>query len=225
MRIGPLEAHRLWAPSYDAEANPLLALEQRTLTAALGDLRGKRLLDAGCGTGRWMMEARARGATAVGADRSAEMLARARGKPGLAGRLALAGLDRLPFPDGIADVVLCAFALSYAEPLEKAVAELARVAKAGGEVIASDVHPEGYRRGWTRSFRSGSDVYEIEHQSYTVEQLVAAGRAAGLALRELLEARFDEPERVIFCRAGKEALFEAAREIPAVLIARWRRPR
>ncbi len=224
MRLSPLEAHRIWSESYDADPNPMLALEARVLSPALGDLCGSVFLDAACGTGRWLEQARARGAAAWGVDLSGEMLRQARHKPGLAGTLARADAGALPFADGIADVVLCAFSLAYLEPLEPALAELARAVKPGGQLIATDLHPDGYRRGWTRSFSSGGQAYEIEHHPYTKEQWLAAGRGAGLELIELREPRFEGPEREIFRRAGKEHLFEETREIPAVLIVRWRRP-
>ena len=40
---------------------------------------------------------------------------------------------------------------------------------------------------------------------------------------ELQQPALDEPERRIFQEAGKEALFEEARGVPAVLIVRWKR--
>jgi hypothetical protein len=40
----------------------------------------------------------------------------------------------------------------------------------------------------------------------------------------MLEPCFDEPERPYFERAGRPDLFEQARGLPAVLIARWTRP-
>jgi malonyl-CoA O-methyltransferase len=41
-----------WARVYDHDANPLLALEEPAVHAALGDVRGRTVLDLGCGTGR-----------------------------------------------------------------------------------------------------------------------------------------------------------------------------
>ena len=103
------------------------------------------------------------------------------------------------------------------------VAELARVIKPGGWAVVSDFHPEGEARGWKRAFRSGDHVYEIEHYPYTTERLLEAGRRAGLDLQDSHEPALDEPERRMFQAAGKEALFEEARGVPAVLVVRWKR--
>ena len=67
-------------------------------------------------------------------------------------------------------------------------------------------------------------MYEIETYPYTTERLVACARESGLVLEQLLEPGFDKPERVIFQQAGKPELFDQVRGLPAVLLARWRRP-
>ncbi|MBI3696651.1 MAG: methyltransferase domain-containing protein [Acidobacteria bacterium] len=218
MKVSPLEGHRLWAPSYDADLNPLVALEHRALAPLLDALRGQAFLDVACGTGRWL-----EATPGVGIDLCREMLLRAQSKPEVAGRVAQADMRRLPFRDRCTDVALCAFSLAYVEPLERVMVELARVIRPGGQLIASDLHPEGYRRGWTRSFRSGPEVYEIEHHPYSAAEWMAAARGAGLQLEQLLEPCFGEPERPIFRAAGREPAWDEVAGVPAVLIARWRR--
>jgi malonyl-CoA O-methyltransferase len=187
------------------------------------DTEGRLVLDVACGTGRWLAHLVARGARAAGIDTSREMLLNASQKPALRGRLVRGDLCRLPFHDGCADIVICAFSLGYIKILEQGVSELSRTVKEGGSIIVSDFHPEGHARGWKRAFRSGSQTYEIEDYPYTIEGLLEAARIAGLELEELQQPGLDEPERRIFHEAGKETLFEEARGVPAVLIARWKR--
>jgi hypothetical protein len=57
MLVSPIEAHRLWSASYDADPNPLLALGMRTLSERLGALQDLRAIDVACGTGRWLTTA------------------------------------------------------------------------------------------------------------------------------------------------------------------------
>ncbi len=74
----PVEAaYRLWAPSYDCDPNPLLALEGRVLRARLALNPGMRVLDLATGTGRWLGYALSQGAHGFGVDISRDMLARA----------------------------------------------------------------------------------------------------------------------------------------------------
>lgn len=222
-KVSPAEGHRIWSESYDRRPNPLLALEFRYLSRMLPDTVGRLVLDVACGTGRWMAQLVARGARAFGIDTSREMLLHASEKPGLRGRLMCGDLCRLPFQDGCADLVICAFSLGYIKMLDQGVTELSRPVKKGGSIIVSDFHPEGHARGWKRAFRSGSQTYEIEDYPYTIEGLLEAARNAGLELEELQQPGLDEPERRIFQEAGKETLFEEARGVPAVLIGRWKR--
>ncbi|HZT30164.1 MAG TPA: class I SAM-dependent methyltransferase [Bryobacteraceae bacterium] len=221
--LSPRAAYRLWARTWDQDASAIVALESRCLLPLLPEMRGKCVVDVGCGTGRWLAEFRRRGAVAVGVDLSVEMLGQAARKPGLAGLLAAADAERLPFPDGCADLVLCALTLGHLPDPAGSLGELVRLARPGGAVWITDFHPEAARRGWKRTFRSGERTYEIRNHWYGKAELERAGEAAGLELEEWREPCFGEPEREIFREAGREDLFEAARGTPAVLLARWRR--
>jgi ubiquinone/menaquinone biosynthesis C-methylase UbiE len=223
LQVDAIQGHRLWSASYDSDPNPTLALEFRVAGRFLGDLRGRRFVDIACGTGRWMTEARRRGASAIGIDLCREMLQQAARKPGANGRLAQADAGCLPLAADCADLVMCAFSLGYLRDLQTAMAELARITRRGGRIILSDIHPEGLRRGWTRSFRVEGRVFELRHHAHSAQQWREAARQARLALVEWVEPRFGHPERSLFQRAGKEELFAAARETPAALIAVWRR--
>jgi ubiquinone/menaquinone biosynthesis C-methylase UbiE len=215
-----MEGHRNWAASYDAP-NPLLALETRLLLERLSPLRAPRFLDIACGTGRWMLLAQQCGSSVFGVDFCPEMLLEAVRKPGLAGHLGLAHACRLPVADGAADCTLCSFALGYLASPRQAIAEMARVSRKGGRVVVSDLHPRALAAGWTRSFRSKGQLYEIDHHHHPIAAWEAAAESARLALDWRLEASFAEPEREIFRQAGKDSLFPELARIPALLAMSW----
>jgi len=221
--VDPIAGHALWSPSYDQTLNPVLALEQRLLLLELGHLSGQRLLDAGCGTGRWMDLARERGALAAGIDITPKILTEAARKPGVQGRIAEADTACLPFAAGSFSLAVCAFVFGYVERQEETIRELARVVKPGGRIILSDLHPEALRRRWTSSFRSGESVYEIQRRRYSLGEIRAAACSQGLQERKLVEAHFGEPERSIFLRAGKAERFDEVTGIPAVFVLVWER--
>ena len=212
-----IEAYRRWAATYDQEPNALLALEERVLDGRIGPLEGRRFIDVGSGTGRWLARAQSLGARIAGFDLCHEMLR----KSALAGHNAAADAAALPVRDGVADVTLCSFVLSYVPSLDAAVGEMARITRRGGMVIVSDLHPEAAQAGWVRSFRYGGQAYEIEHSQYSANELGAAARRSGLEAAWRLDARFGEPEREIFRRAGKEECFDTVCRTPAVLITAW----
>ena len=216
--ISAAAAYRLWATTYDQDPNPLMALEHRILSEHLDLVPGDRMMDLATGTGRWLTHAFSRGVWAIGTDPCAEMLAVASAKPGVKGRLACADVCALPFASRSIDVAVCSFALGYIDRLDLAFREMARVAR---RVITSDLHPDAVRSGWVRSFRTGSERYEIKHYDHSWPRVEACALAAGLRPVWRIDAPFGEQERVIFERAGKANAFITARRVPAVLISDW----
>ena len=103
---------------------------------ALGDVRGKRVLELGCGAAQWSKALAADGATCVGIDISAAQLRHARDTKV---SLVEASAEELPFTDGAFDLVFCDHgALSFADP-RRAVPEAARVLAKGGR-LAFAIH-------------------------------------------------------------------------------------
>ena len=75
LALMPQEVFDSWADVYDGQPNPLLSLEQRLLGPMLADVRGLDILDAGCGTGRWLEQLAERSPRSLlGVDTSPAML-------------------------------------------------------------------------------------------------------------------------------------------------------
>ncbi|MCX5402686.1 class I SAM-dependent methyltransferase [Streptomyces sp. NBC_00335] len=134
-----------FAEAYSAEnENSLINAyyERPAMLALAGEVAGRRILDAGCGSGPLSAALRDRGAVVTGVDASAGMLALARRRLGEDASLHVADLrDRLPFPDGAFDDVVASLVLHYLEDWGPALAELRRVLRPGGRLIASVDHP------------------------------------------------------------------------------------
>jgi SAM-dependent methyltransferase len=220
MLVAALEGHRMWAASYQTAPNPLLALESRLLPGILGPVSCRRVVDVACGTGRWTTRLAEWGADVAGIDFCAEMLDHA--PRNVRTRLLLGDAGCLPIRPGIADLTICSFAAAYFPDLQRAVLEMARIAKPRGRVIITDLHPAGVKAGWTRSFRIDRMIYELQHFGYSLEQIQGAARRAGLKLESELSARFGEPEKLIFQSAGKAGSWNAISDVPALWIGSWR---
>src|SRR5689334_23103101 len=117
-----------FAEAYSAENenNLVNAYYARPAMLALaGDVAGRRILDAGCGSGPLSAALRDRGAVVTGIDASAGMLALARRRLGADADLHVADLsDRLPFADGAFDDVVASLVLHYLEDWGPTLAEL-----------------------------------------------------------------------------------------------------
>ena len=120
----------------------------------LGPLAGKRVLDVGCGKGRFarLFQEQEPAAEIWGLDISEEML---RFVP--AGIHTRAGsMTELPFEDGFFDAAYATESLEHAVEIERAVAEICRVVKPGGRIAVIDKNARKWGRletpEWERWF-------------------------------------------------------------------------
>lgn len=110
-----------------------------------GDVSGRRVLDAGCGTGPLTAALRAQGATVTGFDVSAAMVDLARLRLGDDADLHVADLAApLQYADAEFDDVVANLVLHYLEDWGGPLSELRRVLKPGGRLILSVNHPAAY---------------------------------------------------------------------------------
>ncbi len=223
-RVSVQEGYDRWAPTYDFDPNPLLALEERQLRLMMSPLQGKRVLDLACGTGRWLVRlASGEPRTAVGVDFSPAMLAAAREKSAVKQRLVCADCRALPFANFTFDLVICSFAVSHIPDMEKLAREVWRVTLPGADVYLSDVHPLAHAQGWLTAFHDPEGSAEIVTWPRPVEELQAAWESCGFNCVESIGCRLGKQEEQILGRAGKSWWFGAARTIPVVLLCHFQR--
>jgi SAM-dependent methyltransferase len=128
----------------EVRSNPYNAdFEFPATTDLIPDVDGKRILDAGCGTGvytEWLLE---RGAKVVGFDVSEAMLNQVPDEVQEAATFYQADLAK-PFEFADSDWfdgIVSALALGYVEDLRDPFSEFARVLTPGGFLVFSTAHP------------------------------------------------------------------------------------
>ncbi|HET7170220.1 MAG TPA: methyltransferase domain-containing protein [Gaiellales bacterium] len=135
------------APDYD-RLRPAGAGWLELTERVLAELEGaRRLLDVGCGTGRFAVLASERlGARVWGVDASDEMLREARRRPG-AERVGWRRADvaRLPFRAGWFDAVHSHLVLHLVPDRPAVISELARVLAPGGRAVVGTFAPEHFQ--------------------------------------------------------------------------------
>jgi SAM-dependent methyltransferase len=127
-----------------------------------------QILDAGCGSGRNMVELSGFG-TAVGlepSERGAEV-ARGRG----VGEVVVAGIDTMPFDASRFDLITCLDVLEHIEDDRGALVELRRVARAGGVLLLT---VPAYPQLW-----SSHDELNRHCRRYTRPELLSRAVEAG----------------------------------------------
>jgi len=100
---------------------------------------GERLLDVGCGPGRYLRAFAERGLDPVGLDLSLEALRQARARH--PDRVLAASGDRLPFADASFDAVVCHKTLHLFPTPLRVADEFVRVVRPGGRIVFSTSNP------------------------------------------------------------------------------------
>jgi 2-polyprenyl-6-hydroxyphenyl methylase/3-demethylubiquinone-9 3-methyltransferase len=124
-----------WA---DAPADPEPWAWERRRALLLGEARpGERVLDLGCGAGRFVAALRDAGADPIGVELAEAALERARANaPGADLRL-LAGDGSLPLEHASVDLVWCSEVLEHVADTAHLLLEVRRVLRPGGRLLAT----------------------------------------------------------------------------------------
>ncbi|MEE6272759.1 class I SAM-dependent methyltransferase [Georgenia sp. MJ206] len=157
------------AYSADNESNLFNAYYERPeMLRLLGDVSGRRILDAGCGAGPLSAAIRAKGAVITAFDTSAAMVDLARERLGEDTDVRVADLgEPLPFTDAEFDDVVASLVLHYLEDWTGPLAELRRVLEPGGRLILSVNHPTSYAIEYAaqRSVYPEADYFAVTRYS------------------------------------------------------------
>ena len=174
--------------------------ERPAMIAMLSDVAGRRVLNAGCGSGAlaaWLAE---NGATVTAFDGSGEMAALARRRLGEDADIHVADLARpLTFaPNQTFDLVAASLVLHYVRDWVAVFREFRRVLAPGGAVVFSTHHPfmdwqlDGVAdyfgtRQITETWRKGNGEYEVTFWRRPLSVMFEDIRAGGFTVDELAE--------------------------------------
>ncbi len=160
----------------------------------LGELRGQRVLDIGCGTGALAAALAERGAAKVwGVEPSGEMLAVARARVPSGVGLKQGRAEELPFRNACFDRVVFSLVVHLVDR-PKALAEAARVLVPDGNVVIATFAHEHFDRYWAACFfpsLAPVDRQRFPTETALVSELAVAGfddvKAEHLSAREEID--------------------------------------
>ena len=208
----------------------------------IGDVRGKHVLEVGCGGGQCSIAFAKRGAIATGIDLSDAQVGFARGlarENGVEASFLQGSADDLSaIAEASQEVVFSAYALMYVEHIDRCFAEVARVMKPGGLFVFSLDHPFWYCVAekemrivfsyfdtvyWYDWEQAGLESHpRVEQFQRTVGDWFRALRGAGLEVLDIIE-----PEPVEEGSGqdwGEYYSPERQRMVPATIIWKSRKP-
>lgn len=207
------DADFMWCPEGVTEAAARL----------LGDVRGRRVLEIGCGAAQCSRWLDGRGAQAVGLDLSAGMLRTARRldvRTSTKTALVQADATVLPFADAAFDLACSAFgAVPFVDDSAAVMREVARVLRPGGRWVFAVPHPtrwsfaddpgdgglvarESYfdRRAYVEEDESGQAIY-VEHHR-TIGDRVREIVSAGLQVSDIVEPEWPAGSTAVWGQWG-----------------------
>ena len=125
--------------------NKLLAIGEHTelpaVIALAGEVKGKRILDAGCGPGRHSKKLIAKGASVTGIDISDEMVRIAKERCGPKADFWRADFERVEFERASFDLIIASLSLMYSRDINRVLRNFGGWLKPKGRLIFSIYHP------------------------------------------------------------------------------------
>ncbi|OGL46345.1 MAG: hypothetical protein A2W05_08380 [Candidatus Schekmanbacteria bacterium RBG_16_38_10] len=170
-----------------------------------GDIKGKKVLDIGCGGGRWSERLADKGAEVVGIDIGREIIERNKEVLGNKCSYMVMSADDLDFPDETFDLAVSVTVIQHmpCDVQEKAIREISRVVKSQGKVLI--IERVGHKalpytfphleEEWIEMFRK-NNLFLMAKRKNVFSPLIDLGRG----LKDLLQPKrkFNtEPEKAM----------------------------
>ena len=178
-----------WAASYD-DGDPSTWLDEPFLLNQLKPFPGCRILDVGCGTGRYLRRLASGLYRITAVDLSRGMLRRAWRDTDRREEISWvqASVTCLPFQRGLFDRVMSGLVLDHIERPEHLFEQIAVVLKPKGRAVVTAVHPDMQRlTGADIELASNKGSMRITGHLHEVRDLVVAAQGAKLTIERIEE--------------------------------------
>jgi 2-polyprenyl-6-hydroxyphenyl methylase/3-demethylubiquinone-9 3-methyltransferase len=188
------------------------------LRACLDPVRGRRILDLGCGKGRFAVQLVRAGGNMIGLDRSLPMLARAGSLPRVRGTA-----RRLPFAAASFDAVIAIEVFEHIAAVDEVLLEVRRVLRPGGIVAIVDKNAGSWNafRPWLPNLAAKWIDEQRERWMYPKRSLVRERWFWPWTFRKRLRRFFDNVQ-TRYLLSPAEADCPLFRHVPALrLFALW----
>ncbi|MEX0337303.1 class I SAM-dependent methyltransferase [Vibrio tubiashii] len=186
-------------------------LERPSTLTLLGDVKGKAVVDMGCGSGiyaQWFLEQGVSSLSCV--DLSAEMIDLVKSEYGDRLTAYVQDLSKgLPNEaSNSADIIVCPLVLHYIEDLNVVFKDVYRVLKPGGYIVFSTHHPFAdfecstsgnyfERERVTEDWNTVGDPVEVSFYRRSLTEISDAVTSSGLVISRISEGEVDERAKAI----------------------------
>ena len=193
------QAYDAWSANYDTVENKTRDLEAKSLRETFSISEPLDILEIGCGTGKnteWLLT---KAAHLIGADFSAEMLAKAKEKIA-AENVEFKQLDlreEWDFNPNSFDLITCSLTLEHIENLDFVFEQARKVLRPDGRFYIGELHPFKQYQGSKARFEIGGKAFELECFVHHVSEFFAAAKKNNFEVIDLQEWFDEENETTI----------------------------
>jgi SAM-dependent methyltransferase len=171
-QIAPTYNQRYTVSQFEGIAAALCSLTQ--------DVRAERVLEVGCGTGRWLAELHPVARQVYGMDLSLGMLQQAQQRPESLS-LICGHASHLPFLNAVFDLIFCVNAFHHFSQPRAFISEAQRLLRPGGALAVMGMDPHAGRDRWyLYDYFAGTqetDLRRFSSSGTILDWMVAAGFA------------------------------------------------
>jgi SAM-dependent methyltransferase len=196
----------------------------------------RKVLDVGCGEGRFCRMLKKEGADVVGIDPTPALIGAARARDHT-GRYVQATAESLPFRDGVFDRVVSYLSLIDIPDFQTAIRQMGRVLRPGGSLLVANLNSfitACGDTGWVKDSAGERLHYPIDNYleeramwiEYRGIRILNHHRSLSAYLRAFIDAGlhlayFDEPEPIAGAPVTRGLNY---RRVPWFLVMEWMKP-
>ncbi|MEN8120730.1 MAG: class I SAM-dependent methyltransferase [Bacteroidota bacterium] len=210
MIIEELPTHKgynLWAKHYESNGNPMTGLDGMVFEKnfPFQDIKNKKVLDIGCGTGRLTRILSQNGGIVSGIDISEQMLKIARKNDPKSNYQIYIANRAFPFKDDSFDFITSNLVLEHVEDLLFFFGEIVRISKKTSVIYISAMHPAMLLKGTQANFKDPESGKEFRPKGYPhqIADFVQNMNTSGLLIKKMNEYKGTEELIAQFSKAEK----------------------
>jgi len=223
-KVSIKEAYKRWSNNYDTDLPYLFEAEMNRVFPLLGEIRGKNILDLGCGTGRYSILLAKKGANVTAVDFSREMLNIAKNKAkNQRLKINFKQVDlknNFPFKKEEFDIILVMLLLGHFKHPGYLLKKISKSLRLGGICIISTFHPKksGGKLALVPSLGLDATKYK-----QSIGEYKHAIKKSNFLLKKILNIKF--PKKIII-KAKKDGInLNPFRSKPFLIIFKTRKIR
>lgn len=194
----PKKIYSVWAKEYDDYPNLIVFLEEKVSSKFIGNVRGKNVLDFGCGTGRYSLPLAKKGANVTAVDFNNAMLKIAKQKAKKAKvKIKFKEADITKYTsDEKFDLIISMLVQDHIKDLKKSVDVINKASKIGTKVVISNIHPDLIYKDYNPKTGKGQGYlikgYKTDQYYHPLSEYLNLFLKKGFTLTKIQNLYFDK---------------------------------